>query len=411
MRIMDGFYTSGEFAKMANVSIRTIRYYDKQGLLKPAGMSEAGYRLYTDSDFARLQKILSLKYLGFSLDEIRSITINDDDKHYVDQSLQLQIGLIKKRIEHLEMVEQALEETSKLVRNNSAIDWNKILHLIHITNMEKSLVEQYKNAANINIRIELHNKYSTNSQSWFSWLFDQMGLQAGERVLELGCGNGELWRSNAGRIPGGLNLCLSDVSQGMIRDAMDNLQSVKEAAEAAGGQVAYEVFDCHKIPAEDGAYDRITANHLLFYLKNLDRALEEIVRVLKPEGVFLCSTYGREHMKEISQLVKEFDSRIVLSEVNLYDVFGLENGEEILKHHFGSVEMIPYEDHLEVKDAGPLMEYILSCHGNQQECLSERYDEFREFLQKKIEKKGYLYITKRAGVFRCRNERQNRTER
>lgn len=55
---MQGYYTSGEFAKKANVSIRTIRYYDKQGLLKPAGMSEAGYRLYTDSDFAKLQKIL-----------------------------------------------------------------------------------------------------------------------------------------------------------------------------------------------------------------------------------------------------------------------------------------------------------------------------------------------------------------
>ena len=49
---MHGYYTSGEFAKKANVSIRTIRYYDKQGLLKPAGMSEAGYRLYTDSDLA-----------------------------------------------------------------------------------------------------------------------------------------------------------------------------------------------------------------------------------------------------------------------------------------------------------------------------------------------------------------------
>lgn len=127
---MQGYYTSGEFAKKANVSIRTIRYYDKQGLLKPAGMSEAGYRLYTDSDFAKLQKILSLKYLGFSLDEIRSITINDDDNGYVEQSLELQLDLVKKRIEHLKLVEQTLSETSKLVKDNPVIDWNKILHLI-----------------------------------------------------------------------------------------------------------------------------------------------------------------------------------------------------------------------------------------------------------------------------------------
>ena len=107
-------------------------------------------------------------------------------------------------------------------------------------------------------------------------------------------------------------------------------------------------------------------------------------------------------MKEISQLVKEFDSRIALSEVNLYDVFGLENGEEILKSHFHSVEKKEYKDYLEVSDPGALMEYILSCHGNQQEYLSDRYEEFREFLKKKMEKKGFIHITKRAGAFICR---------
>ena len=147
---------------------------------------------------------------------------------------------------------------------------------------------------------------------------------------------------------------------------------------------------------------------MLFYLKDLDGALEEVRRVLKPDGTFFCSTYGREHMKEISQLVKEFDSRIVLSEVNLYDVFGLENGREILNRHFDQVEEILYEDHLEVRDEGPLMEYILSCHGNQQEYLSERYDEFREFLKKKIEKKGTLFVTKRAGIFKCRKKMNGR---
>lgn len=396
---MKGFYTSGEFAKKANVSIRTIRYYDKQGLLKPAGVSEAGYRLYTDSDFAKLQKILSLKYLGFSLDEIRSITINDDDNDYVEQSLELQLDLVKKRIEHLKLVEQTLSETSKLVKDNPVIDWNKILHLIHITNMEKSLVEQYKNAANINIRIDLHRRYAKNPTGWFPWLFSQLDLNDGEAVLEIGCGNGELWKENRDRIPEHASICLSDVSEGMIQDVREHLKAVP-------GRFSYEVFDCCRIPKETDGFDKVSANHVLFYLKDLDGALEEVRRVLKPDGTFICSTYGRDHMKEISQLVKEFDSRIVLSEVNLYDVFGLDNGREILQRHFGSVEEVLYEDHLEVSDEGPLMEYILSCHGNQQEYLSERYDEFREFLKKKIGRKGTLFVTKQAGIFRCRKEKK-----
>ena len=60
------YYTTGQFAKMANVSNRTIRYYDKQGLLKPHHISEKGYRYYSDDDFVKLQQILSLKNLGFS---------------------------------------------------------------------------------------------------------------------------------------------------------------------------------------------------------------------------------------------------------------------------------------------------------------------------------------------------------
>ncbi len=392
---MEGYYTSGEFAKKANVSIRTIRYYDKQGLLKPAKTSDAGYRLYTDSDFAKLQKILSLKYLGFSLDEIRSITVTDDDNDYVKESLELQIGLIRKRMEHLQLVEQTLQETSKLVEENPVIDWNKILQLIHITNMEKSLVEQYKNSVNINIRIDLHRKYTKNPDGWFQWLYSLLNLQKNQKVLELGCGNGELWRANRERIPEDVDICLTDVSEGMVKDAKTNLSGIKR-------NFTYSVFDCHKIPMDTDTFDCITANHVLFYLKDLDSALSEVARVMKSDGIFCCSTYGQEHMKEISQLVKEFDSRIVLSQVNLYDVFGLENGREILEQYFDQVEEVRYEDHLEVNEAGPLMEYILSCHGNQHEYLNDRYDEFKGFLEKKMEKKGFISITKQAGAFLCR---------
>ena len=53
----DGYYTSGEFAKKANVTLRTIRYYDRQGILKPSKVADNGYRLYTDADFAKLQTL------------------------------------------------------------------------------------------------------------------------------------------------------------------------------------------------------------------------------------------------------------------------------------------------------------------------------------------------------------------
>ena len=75
----DGYYSSGEFAKMADVTLRTIRYYDRQNLLKPSYVNEHGARFYTDSDFVKLQQILLFKFLGFSLSEIREISDKTQD--------------------------------------------------------------------------------------------------------------------------------------------------------------------------------------------------------------------------------------------------------------------------------------------------------------------------------------------
>ena len=101
----EGYYSSGEFARMAHVTLRTISYYDKQNILKPSYVSDAGARFYTDEDLARLQQILLLKFLGFSLDDIRDMTINDTDYHFMRDSLDVQLKLVRDRIEQLQLVE------------------------------------------------------------------------------------------------------------------------------------------------------------------------------------------------------------------------------------------------------------------------------------------------------------------
>jgi MerR family transcriptional regulator, thiopeptide resistance regulator len=65
------FYQSSQFAQKASVSVRTLRYYDKMGLLSPSQYSKSGYRLYSNEDLLTLQNILALKFLSFSLEEIR----------------------------------------------------------------------------------------------------------------------------------------------------------------------------------------------------------------------------------------------------------------------------------------------------------------------------------------------------
>lgn len=386
-----GYYTSGQFARMANISVRTVRFYDKQNLLKPSYVSPSGSRFYTDQDFARLQQILLLKYLGFSLDEIREMTINDTDCHFMLNSLKLQQKLIQDRIEQLQLVEKAIQDTTDEISSNQSINWSNMLNLIHLTNMEKSLKSQYKNSTNISARIHLHSLYSQNQQGWFPWLYQQFQIKDGMKILELGCGNGSLWLENMDSLPPNISVTLSDISQGMLRDT-------KRAIGTKGSRFSFRAFDCCRIPYEAEKFDLVIANHVLFYC-DIPSVCAEVKRVLKPEGRFVCSAYGTQHMKEISELVQEFDSRIILAAEKLYEKFGRENGAGLLHPWFSQVSWHLYEDSLLVNDPEPLIEYILSCHGNQNQYILDRYKEFRSFVSKKTA--SGFHITKEAGFFLC----------
>ncbi len=389
-----GYYSSGEFARMANVTLRTIRYYDKQNILKPSLVTESGARFYTDQDFVRLQQILLLKYLGFSLEDIREMIIDDADYHFMLNSLNIQLKLVRDKIEQMQLVEAAIQDTACAIRSAHSIDWSRMLDLIHLTGMEKSLKNQYQNASNISARINLHKLYSKNPQGWFPWIYGQCRIRPGMRILELGCGDGSLWKENMPFLPQNITLTLSDISEGMLRDT-------RRSIGAQDTRFSFEAFDCRQIPHEDHCFDLVIANHVLFYCRDIDAVCREVQRVLAPGGSFMCSTYSRRHMQEVSRLVREFDERIVLSADKLYEIFGRENGYQILSPYFAEVNWVPYEDSLLIPDEEPLISYILSCHGNQNQYLLNRYKEFRTFVRGKVQ--GGFSITKDAGVFLCRN--------
>ena len=384
------YYSSGEFARMARITVRTVRYYDKQNILKPSLVTPTGARFYTEEDFARLQQIMLLKYLGFSLEDIRELTVNDSDYSYLEHSLEQQQNLVRDRIEQLQLVEQAIGETVTEIRQQQNVDWNRMRELIHLTGMENSLKAQYRNSTNISARIRLHRLFSSNKQGWFPWIYEQCQITEGMKILELGCGNGRLWIENKAKLPADCEIILSDISEGMIRD-------VRREQSLQDDRFSFAAFDCHAIPYEDASFDLVIANHVLFYCKDVDRVCSEVGRVLKPGGRFVCGTYGMAHMQEVSRLVTQFDDRITLSGENLYEHFGKENGAQALAPYFAEVDWQQYEDALIVTQAEPLIEYVLSCHGNQNQYILEKYNKFRKYVEGQI-RNGYT-ITKDAGIF------------
>ena len=120
---------------MASVSVRTLRFYDTVGLLSPTSYTEAGYRLYTDSDFLRLQQILALKFLGFSLDEIkRCLQVGPT---VLREALALQKAMMQEKREQLDAVIAAIDETQSLLQNNQQ-EWESIVRVIRVMQMSQS---------------------------------------------------------------------------------------------------------------------------------------------------------------------------------------------------------------------------------------------------------------------------------
>lgn len=388
------FLTIGEFAEKAGVTLRTLRYYDKIALMKPSSYNEAGHRLYSNQDFARLQQILTLKFIGFSLDDIKKIAENDiADENFI-KSLEIQKKIMKQRVEHTFMVIKAIDEAIDM-ENKEDISWDKFTNIINIINSDKKLLEQYENASNLRARIRIHEMFSINKYGWMRWYFDELNLPKKCKVLELGCGDANLWRKNRDRIPKNLDIILSDFSKGMLNDAKVTLgEKAKE--------FKFQIIDAENIPYEDCSFDVIIANHMLYHVDNIGKALSEIYRVLKPGGYFYSSTVGQNHMIEIRDIMRKFESETMdIKSSDITSRFQLENGMEKLKKWFDNVEMKRYEDSLIVTEATPIIDYIFSMPGNVGESFSkERLDELNKYLKGKISTEGGIYITKDTGFFK-----------
>ncbi len=386
----DGYYSSGTFAKMAGVTKKTLRYYDAHHILKPSYTAENGNKYYSDNDFARLQQIIYLKYLSFPLEDIKELTVRTADRDFWIESLNMQTGLIDGQIEQLNLMKESLNGAKEAVEAGREVNWSEMLRLANANELEQKLKRQYQTTANISARIDLHEMYAENPEGWFPWIFRMAGFRTGERILELGCGDGALWTRNADRIPEGIDLTLTDISDGIARETEKRIRE-------AGISASVRVMDAEEIRAEDASFDTVIANHMLFYCADLQETLSGIRRVLKPGGRLIAGTYSGRHMREISGLVKEFDSRITLSKNELYTVFGKENGKEILGEFFREVSWEQYEDALTVTRPEPLIAYIMSCHGNQNRYIVDRYHEFSGFVKRKTD--AGFRVTKDAGVF------------
>lgn len=128
--IPPGYMTVGEVAKKMDVTVRTLQHYDKEGLLSPSATSGGGRRLYTDKDIVKLHQILSLKHLGFSLDDIRDRLIPLDTPAGVAQVLSEQAAVVREKIASLTESLSRIEALKVEVLEMQSVDFKKYADII-----------------------------------------------------------------------------------------------------------------------------------------------------------------------------------------------------------------------------------------------------------------------------------------
>ncbi len=136
------FYSTGRFAQRASVSARTLRFYDRAGVLVPSERTDAGYRVYTDDDLPRLQQVLALKFLGLSLDEIKRCLATGPLR--LQASLGQQKAMLQEKRSQLDAVLQAIEQLEGRLDVES-LSFESVVRVIEVIQMQqdKAWVDKY----------------------------------------------------------------------------------------------------------------------------------------------------------------------------------------------------------------------------------------------------------------------------
>jgi len=261
-----------------------------------------------------------------------------------------------------------------------------------IMNQSENVKHQYSDDKNLSARIKLHEKHSTNKKGFYPWLFENFNFFDNDSILELGCGNGMLWKGRTSKLPAGSSLMLSDFSEGMLNSAKENLSPTHS-------NISFRQADIQNIPFDSQSFNAVIANHMLYHVPDIGKALSEVRRVLKNSGRFYATTNSSGGLRQfLHDVMKKFEPDT--DAFTQVIPFNMQNGGEILGQYFSSVKRHDYIDSLAITETSDLMDWLgssISMSGYNKNNSNELY----EYFEKIRVTEGSINIPKEACLFIC----------
>ncbi|SHJ47965.1 MerR family transcriptional regulator [Pseudobutyrivibrio xylanivorans] len=274
--------TSGEIAERTGVTQKALRLYDEKGLLKPVGYTEGNYRLYDNESLNVLEKIIALKHVGFSLEEIKD-NLEHGEREPIADILKQQIEETENKILELQRAVKAMQAV--LARTEEKANWDLAANIIRKVEKDQRADSRRLNAV----------AHAADGIEWYEKIFNNLGLKKNEKGLDLGCGYSALWRENWDRIPEGITIDGYDVKESWAEDFAqyieDNKKSLPEAVD-----ISLFWGDLEDVRTWDNitpnSYDKVIAHYLLNFLGDIKKFVSRAAETVKPGGMLSVNYFG-----------------------------------------------------------------------------------------------------------------------
>ncbi len=388
---MDRYYTAGELAKIAGVSSRTIRYYDEKGILKPNSYSEGDYRLYDNDAVILLQQILMLKYVGFSLEEIRGV-IKQDKETSIKDILEKQKALMLHKRTQMDRIIYALDSAMEVCEKD-------VPDLEHFTEIMQ-LITKNEFA---NQRYGMYEKYNPRQKEWFAWRFDVLELKENMTILDVGCGHGLIWTMNWERIPAGCKIVLLDkTKQGL--DFLEKFYGEHRHRLAQGITLQFVEADAEEWEFSRETYDCILTNHFWGYVQNKIDLMKRLAMAVKSGGVLSSTIASLPRQEDIRNLLKDFVAEETLQQFSHEKLLKKKQLETEFARVFDMVEDKVFDNLLSINQPEDVYKYLI-CEDNKVKPLLEKKNSaFLHSLRKILTEKDCITIGIISHLYICRKK-------
>lgn len=256
------------------------------------------------------------------------------------------------------------------------------------------LIKQYVDPSLYCQRMGTMN-YITRQDDLWKWLANRYDLSNTKNLLDIGCGDGRIWKFLSTKATKDKNITLLDYSVKMLTESQKLIES-----NAIQASFSYKQADMCALPFQDNSFDTILAHLVLYHATSLHEAICEIKRVVRLEGRVGIATLSIDACSEIYTLVHTIEPKI---QPYTYSApFSVEVAKNILPKYFSEVKEMVYNADMIFDSPEPIIDFLRSLETFHPIEVNELfYEKCRNEIEKVIKKKNNFRTTFTASHFEC----------